>query len=309
MNAPSDPHIYSLPNELFVHILSPFPTSSLLPLATVSHRFHALILRILHYRLLISASLNEYKLILECFHPSSKLIEPHVFCKYLGTDGLSDQHEGKGSLYENVDTAQQLARLGSLYSRFRPEVTVEERSSGTRLIPSTNTIEQPDDLLVTRPINLEANEDFSQLCVVVNVVKVMPGSNLLLSAVTVEDGVIRLFRNWLKTRTKHSNQPSGFSSPAGRLDKNIGSFSNEDSSHLLWVGQSQNVGLKVRVREKVDQSRHFPILVHRDEEESTSYELDIEELHIRTTRLLMTTEQSLEQQDYLKAVIFTGNSR
>ena len=73
---------------------------------------------------------------LECFHPSSKLTEPHVFCKYLGTDGLSDRHEGEGSLYENVEDAQRLGMLTSLYSTFRPEATVEERGSGMRLVPS-----------------------------------------------------------------------------------------------------------------------------------------------------------------------------
>lgn len=123
-------------SQVFVQILSPLPTRSLLPLATVSHRFHALILRILHYRLLQSAALKEYKLMLECYHPSSKLSEPHVFCQYLGTDGLSSQYEGQGSLYDNLETAQKLGRLTSLYSRFRPEATVEERSSGARLVPS-----------------------------------------------------------------------------------------------------------------------------------------------------------------------------
>ena len=84
----------------------------------------------------MSASLQEYKLILECFHPLSKLVEPHVFCKYLGTDGLSDQYEGKGSLYEDVDEAQRLGRLSSLYSRFRPVATVDERPSGARRLSS-----------------------------------------------------------------------------------------------------------------------------------------------------------------------------
>ena len=74
---------------------------------------------------------------LECFHPSSKLTEPHVFCKYLGTDGLRDRYEGQGSLYENVETAKKLGRLTSLYSRFRPEATVEEQNSGARLVPSS----------------------------------------------------------------------------------------------------------------------------------------------------------------------------
>jgi hypothetical protein len=67
--------------------------------------------------------LTDYKLILECFHPTSKLTEPHVFCKYLGTPGLSDKYEGEGSLYENIDTAQQLGRLGTLYSIFKPVET------------------------------------------------------------------------------------------------------------------------------------------------------------------------------------------
>jgi hypothetical protein len=136
-------HLYSLPNEVlyartilspspnlhdqvFVQILSPFTTRELLPLAMVSQRFYALILRLLHYRLLLSASLTEYKLILECFHPTSKLTEPHHFCNYLGTPGLSDKHEGEGSLYENIDTAHQLGRLGSVYSIFRPIETEEE---------------------------------------------------------------------------------------------------------------------------------------------------------------------------------------
>lgn len=286
-------HLYSLPNEVFAQILSPFSTRALLPLTTVSHRFHALILRILHYRLLLSASLKEYKLILECFHPTSKLIEPHVFCKYLGTDGLSNKYEGEGSLYENVETAQQLGRLSTLYSRFRPEVTVEERSNGARLVPLADY--DPDRLAVTRPVNLDEDENFSQLCVVVNIVKVMPGTNLLLSTMTVEDGVIRVFRDWLKEQTK---RPGSATTPGGDSD--------DGDSHMLWVGQSKNVGLKVRVREKQYINRHAPVLVHQDEDPFVSYELYIDELHIRTTRLLMTMEQSLqEEQNYTKAMIFT----
>lgn len=112
-----------------MQILTPFTTRELLHLATVSQRFHALVLRLLHYRLLLSASLTEYKLILECFHPTSKLTEPHVFCKYVGTPGLSDKYEGEGSLYENIDTAKQLGRLGSVYSIFRPVESEEEGSA------------------------------------------------------------------------------------------------------------------------------------------------------------------------------------
>ncbi|PWY66033.1 F-box domain protein [Aspergillus sclerotioniger CBS 115572] len=289
-------HLYSLPNEVLVQILSSFSTRSLIPWARVSYRFHALILRILHYRLLVGAPLQEYKLILECFHPSSKLIEPHVFCTYLGTDDLNS-YEGNGSLYENTDTAQQLGRLSSVYSRFRPEVTVEERSNGTRLVPVTDDGQDPhrDDLVVTRPINLEEFEEFFQLCVLVNIVKVMPGTNLLLSAHTVEDGVIRVFRDWLRDEEKRFREfiPEG----AGH-------------SQMLWVDQSKSVGIKVRVRGKKFLNQHIPLLVHRDDEQFTSYELDIEELHIRSVRLLLTLEKSQEeQQNYYKAVVLTPNIR
>jgi hypothetical protein len=270
--------------QVFVQILSPFTTCELLPLATVSQRFHALVLRLLHYRLLLSASLAEYKLILECFHPTSKLIEPHVFCTYLGTPGLSDKYEGEGSLYENIDTAEKLGRLGSLYSKFKPESPGEESPA------------------LKRPVNLEGFEEFSQLCVVVNVVKALPGTTHLLSAVNVEDGVIRLFRGWLKSQ---ANDPQ--SSP---------------DQHTLWVTQSKNVGLKFRVREVTRLDSSLPVLIHRDEESFLSYEIVIDgmtlcpswasgslivvtELLVRTTRLLLTVEQSLqEQQHYPNAVVF-----
>ncbi|KAL4742333.1 hypothetical protein BDV11DRAFT_181071 [Aspergillus similis] len=279
-------HLYSLPNEVFVQILYPFTTRELLHLATVSQRFYALVLRLLHYRLLLSAQLTDYKLILECFHPTSKLTEPHVFCKYLGTPGLSDKYEGEGSLYENINTAQQLGKLGTLYSIFKP-VETEEDSAAVAL--------DPDSLAVRRPVSIESFEDFSQLCVVVNVVKVLPGTDVLLSAVNVEDGVIRLFRDWLKSQTK--NPP----------DLQPHTSSESQGHELLWVDQSKNVGLKFRVSEVTRLDSNFPVLVHRDEETFSSYEIVIDELHIRTTRLLLTVEQSLqEQQSYPKAVIFTS---
>ncbi|KAL4789935.1 hypothetical protein BDV19DRAFT_351390 [Aspergillus venezuelensis] len=285
-------HLFSLPNEVFVQILTPFTTHELLALATVSHRFHALVLRLLHYRLLLSASLTEYKLILECFHPTSKLTEPHVFCKYLGTPGLSDKYEGEGSLYENVDTAGQLGRLGSVYSIFRP-VESEEAPAPNEQLDTNKPIN--GSLAVRRPVSIEGFEDFSQLCVVVNIVKVIPGTDVLLSAVNVEDGVIRLFRDWLRSQVDRPQKPVYHDSSGG------------PESGLLWVDRGKNVALRFSVREvnKLDSS--FPVLVHRDEESFSSYEISIDELHVRTNRLLLTVEQSLrEQQNYPKAVVFTA---
>ncbi|KAH8691438.1 F-box domain protein [Talaromyces proteolyticus] len=306
-------NIYSLPNELLVQILTPFTTRSLLPLTSVSHRFHAIILRILHYRLLLAASLQEYKLILECFHPSSRLTDPHSFCTYLGTPGLSNNYEGKGSLYENCKTAEKLSRLSSVYSRFRPDhITTDQESRSNNVFqPPTGTNGVSENSLTgahhdvveanshisneirffKKQISLDEFESFSQLCTMVNLVKVANNSTRLLSALNVEEGVIRIYKDWLREQSKRDHINTD--------DSNL----PDDDEGILWVDTAKNVGLKVRVKER-RWNREAPILIHRDEELATTYEVEIEEIRIRTTRLLLTVEQSLaEQQNYFKAII------
>jgi hypothetical protein len=286
------------PLQVFVQILSDFSTRALLPLTSVCHRFHALVLRILHYRLLFSTPLKEYKLLLECFHPISKLTEPHVFCKYLGTDGLSERHDGKGSLYENVDTAHQLSRVTGLYSRFRPEVCTpeeKEKSSksgryGAHLAPSpgrmlllsgvagfirtdVNRGGDGDDRAVTREVLLDGFEDFSQLCVVANLVQVLPGTSLLLSALTIEDGVVRLWRDWLLRQSRKWRAAMERAREEGN-EKSV----NLPDDEILWVDTDETVGLKLRVRPK-EWNPSLPVLVHqddRDEGSDVAYEVDLE---------------------------------
>ncbi|KAJ5372874.1 hypothetical protein N7517_004880 [Penicillium concentricum] len=328
MNPNSAVTLDSLPNEIFVQILSDFSTRALLPLTSVNHRFHALVLRILHYRLLLSTPLKEYELLLECFHPSSKLTEPHLFCKYLGTDGLSERHDGAGSLYENVDTAHQLGRVTKLYSRFRPEVIKHEEqgtngpkfgfSPGRMLLLSgvvgfiradiNGGREGKGDDAVIREVTLDGYEDFSQLCVVANLVQVKPGTSLLLSASTIEDGVIRLWREWLRDQSGEIKKTSETDLEEGSEKASV--CSDED---ILWVDISKTVGLKMRVRPKAwDPS--FPVLVHQDDRNDESWvgyeiilqgelllplrgsRIDLIELHIRSTRLLLAVEQSKEEQ-------------
>lgn len=240
----------------------------------MSHRFYALICRILHFRLLVAAPIPSRHLILECYHPTSRLSSPYAFCTYLGTDGLSAEYNGKGSIYENCEVTERLGRLCGLYSRFRPHVQVEEslqllqsseQTSGAS-VTDTNTVSvegnnrvreqgQTNTASVRRLVSLEGGEGFSQLCIVVDLVKVKEGSGLLLSVTTVEDGVIRLWRDWLKERSK-------------------GDQDNEEEG-VLWVGSAKHVGLKLRVREQ-RWNRNAPILVHRDEEPAVSYDVDIE---------------------------------
>ncbi|CAG7941648.1 unnamed protein product [Penicillium nalgiovense] len=305
----------SLPNEVFIQILSYFSTRALLPLTSVNHRFHALVLRILHYRLLLSMPLKEYKLLLECFHPSSKLTEPHVFCKYLGTDGLNEHHDGTGLLYENIDAAHHLGRVTGLYSRFRPEVSSDEEDErgaigskfgfppGRMLLLSevvgfiradiNGGQEGKGEDDVIREVTLDGYEDFSQLCVVANLVQVKPGTSLLLSASTIEDGFVRLWREWLRGQSERMKKTAEIDWEENSDKAQM--FSDDD---ILWVDMSKTVGLKMRVRPKTwDPS--LPVLIHQDDRDDDSwvgYEVILEELHIRSTRLLLAVEQSKEEQ-------------
>ncbi|EHY58863.1 uncharacterized protein HMPREF1120_06865 [Exophiala dermatitidis NIH/UT8656] len=149
--------LYSLPNEILVSILSGFETHALLPLVVVSRRFHSIILRILHFRLLLAAALPDYKLILEAYHPSKRYSDPYLFCTYLGTDGLSSKHEGEGSLYEDCPGEQgKFAKLGALYSRFRPERPSVQGSMPARRIAGAVTSQASSN--PTQPIYAEEGD-------------------------------------------------------------------------------------------------------------------------------------------------------
>ncbi|KAE8550018.1 hypothetical protein EYB25_008546 [Talaromyces marneffei] len=287
--------LYTLPNEILVQILNPLATRALLPLASVSHRFHDVVLRILHYRLLLISSLKDYTLLLECFHPVSKLTDPHFFCTYIGTPGLNDKYEGKGSLYEGCKSAEYLGRLSNVYSCFRPEIDTTAIQNDDTIDDDHDNNEPEGQPLVKKEVNLDGLEDFSQLCSIVNLVKIMPNSRILISAVTVEDGIIRVWRDWLKRKAKKDQH-----------DATTNMQRTDDEDDVLWVNNEKTVGLKLRVKEKKCNRPMLPVLMHRDEEEEepVSYEVEIEELRIRTTRLLLTVEKSVsEQQSYPNAVI------
>lgn len=200
-----------------------------------------------------------------------------------------------GSLYENCETAEKLARLGSLYSRFRPGPPMEDDNGRTFLVPPSgrvlelagaleslgadNTTEESHEeppQLIKRMVNIEEFEDFSQLCTVVNLVKVVPNSSMLLSAVTIEDGIVRVWRDWLKYQSKAAFKAQEHSAYEGNVGGKSGTSANDpNDSRILWVDRNENVGLKLRVKEK-RWNRFLPVLIHKDEELAVSYELEIE---------------------------------
>ncbi|PGH27951.1 hypothetical protein AJ80_00205 [Polytolypa hystricis UAMH7299] len=347
--------LYSLPNEILVSILSPLSTRALLPIILVSHRLYALISRILHYRLSSTAPLHDYKLILECYHPSCKATEPYLFCNYLGTDGLEEEEGGKhaadglSSVYENCAPTARLGRLEGLYSRFRPrpvewDAKMRVRSSAppvgapmvagggggggaagptngaTAAEPFANrwTSNGNGNGLVSHSIILDGYEHFSQLCTMAHLVR----KNAFPTRADLADGIVRLWRQWLAERARwDTDEKKKNKEEEGRRNGGVAGrdmqkadksdvrarpkIPVQDDPSILWVDGLKTIGLKLRVEERTAQEQ-IPVLMHRDENITVNYEVEFEELVIRTTKLLFAVEKSREEEDYdhSKAVIF-----
>ncbi|KAI0469594.1 F-box domain-containing protein, variant [Xylaria cf. heliscus] len=264
----------SLPNELILNVLDSLPTRSLLPLAAVSRRLRGLVGRLHYYRLVEATVLQGRELLLECYHPSDRLSTPSLFCKYLGTDGLSEA--GEDACMED---------LNQLYSRFKLFLGDEYRRPRARW-PTARVIEGIEEPLIEVPsydVNLEEGELFTQLCAVTNLVKVGPRRGLFLSIDEVHNGVIRVWRDWLREQAERS----------ATEQQQVGQTCPDDSS-VLWIDSSKNVGVKFRVLPKAESQT--PLLLSRDDDPPVSYTLEYQELIVRTNKLLLTLETSEDEQ-------------
>ncbi|KAH9877065.1 hypothetical protein IAQ61_002428 [Plenodomus lingam] len=314
----SECYIYRLPNELLLHLFTPIPTPDLLPLTAISRRIYNLILRILHNRMVAASELHNYTLLLECYHPSAKLTEPAYFCAYRGTDGLT-QYDRDGAC-----DAGALGRMHGMYSRFRPHRRDLEPGGrrvmarpgdipGSRTFPGTVQDKGSGDI-VKQILNLEAHELFTQLVAQTNLVKIAPRSGLFTAFVGVEEGVLRVWRDWLKdadTRCRdhptatvqQPNKAEGKGKAVAKED--VEGAADLDDPQILWVSPAKNTGLRFNVRPKKFR-RDVPILIRSDEDLPVSYEIEFVELVIRTSHLLFTLEESMVQEDNSsgQAVVF-----
>ncbi len=273
--------------QLFAQVLMPFPTRTLLPLATVSHRFHDLILRIVHHRLLAAASLQDHKLILECFHPSARLTTPGLICDYIGTGGLSNGFDGEADLYKGVDRAGRLGKLSDIYSHFRPVGPDEERRPRRQRHPAGDVPGYPNvsnTLTAAAPSNeteapsqivsLESHELFSQLCTIANLVKAVPNVGFLLSCVTIGEGVIRIWRDWLAQQSVLPRSKGKYSLGTSSVTSASKTDSFEDWERILWLDIACNVGIRLHVIEREDLGT--PILMRLDEDAHVAYSIEFE---------------------------------
>jgi hypothetical protein len=116
--------------------------------------------------------------------------------------------------------------------------------------------------LVSQDIYLESHELFSQLMSVVNVVRTGPKKDLFLSCVTVGEGLMRVWRDWLAERAAEGREGEG-------------KWEGGAEKRLLWSSVDRHVGLRLRVLEREDMGR-VPILVSRDEDPNVGYTLQYE---------------------------------
>lgn len=272
--------------QLLSSVLAPFTTDELLPLTRISHRFNALVLRLLRRRLLATAPLGDFRLILECYHPSCKATEPYLVCTYRGTDEPSGDPD---DIYSGPDG---LRKLRTLYSRFKPhkkdgELRLGARRTYGRTVLMTDvanshilaeaifrqTVVTDDEnkggdrnSLPIQTVMLDSFENFSQLCVGANIL----GRGTFTTCVTLADGTIRLLREWLLEQafpTEYQSQTTG--------DEKANGDNIPADSQLLWVDAEKTAGLKFRVHEVTTESDK-PVLVSQDEEVAVTYEVELE---------------------------------
>lgn len=203
-------------------------------------------------------------------------------CDYIGTDGISSSTPSPSGGDELPCKIGSLGHLMTMYSRFRPHVseprrTRQRRFRNERLVPHNQDASQT--------ITLDPAELFSQLCTNTHVVKTIPNSDFILSCVTIGEGVIRVWRDWLADHKGLCGESHEWHGTRWRPS---------ERSRMLWMGVGENVGLRVRVAEREDLSA--PVIQDVGEDAMVSYDLEYEELVIRTVQLLLKVEDALAQE-------------
>ncbi|KAF4637552.1 hypothetical protein G7Y89_g521 [Cudoniella acicularis] len=230
----------------------------------------------------VAASHKDYKLILECYHPSAKFYTPYLFCDYIDTPGLSRDDCEALRADENNGS---LGKLSKLYSYFRPlkpdsyrRVLRPHPAGGWPTLPPIGLVNKHEEL-VCQDVYLDSHELFSQLVTTTNIVKLGPKPGVFMSSVNVGEGLTRVWRHWL--------------SECVRCEAQEDEPRYEREKKLLWADSANNVGLRMNVVERKDLE---PIVVRRDEDPPVSYTLQYKELAVRTSQLLLMMERSFEQE-------------
>lgn len=262
--------ISPLPLQVLLSILAHFPTIHLTQLSLVCRRFASLVCRLLQRRLQAVASLPANDLIFECFTPAAKLTTPSLDCRYIGTriggpgrslleEQVADVEDGDGKTEEKEGLPAGLDRLTRMYSVFQPLAPNENRRTCLRRTDGSSS--QPERQSAMELVYLESEQPFEQLCAITSVGRPGPRPGLYTSHVNINDGVLRLWRDWL---TQQSSDLAGSGGGGGGGD--------DDDRQVLWVDAGRTVGLRMRVMH--GPAERMPILYGPDDQPSVSYRLE-----------------------------------
>ncbi|KAK5118511.1 hypothetical protein LTR62_003026 [Meristemomyces frigidus] len=251
------------------------------------------------------------------------------------TDGLEDVVSDVESTSSCVG---KIHRAGQLYSRFRPQLReppIQPQKHPAGDVPGSRTWREPSsadyeslldslpgEQIVSKTVTVDAHDLFSQLTTLVYLGKRETTKGLLFSIQEVSEGTIRVWRDWLSKQcesrkfsdgdsiiVQHDTSTSsatGKGKGKGGSDSVTGRADPTKDASILWINtRDDNVGIKFRVKER-KWRRANPILYSSDVEVPVSYEVEFEEVYVRTAHLLLKLEEAQNQMDNHggKAIVF-----
>jgi hypothetical protein len=218
-----------------------------------------------------------------------KLFEPPYFCTYRGTEGLS-LYETEAEDEANI--GERLGKMRSMYSRFRPHQR-ELEEGGRRVLPRPGDVpgsrtfpgtakDKYEGETVKQTLSLEGHELFTQLVSQTNLVKIGPRHGLFTCFVDVEEGVMRVWKDWLAETAAKGRQERA-AVPVEAVEavvkgKEIVREKHEEKvdmndPRILWVSASKDTGISFNVKERKFR-RETPILLRTDEDMPVTYEIE-----------------------------------
>jgi hypothetical protein len=130
---------------------------------------------------------------------------------------------------------------------------------------------------VKQVLSLEGHELFTQLCAVATLVRPGPRRGLFSSIQPVEEGVVRVWREWLKMMvgmTDDGIPEAGSGAQAERQEVGSATEEVQRDERILWIDLKKNVGLRLKVTQW-EWRRDMPVLWNADEDDvAMSYEVE-----------------------------------
>lgn len=142
-------------------------------------------------------------------------------------------------------------------------------------------------------LSLDGHELFTQLVSQTNLVKIGPRNGLFSSFVDVEEGVVRVWRKWLRDVAAEGNRQKSDAvqnepvEVVGKGKEPVLEVTENDEKkgevdRVLWVTTKKHTGIRFNVQER-KLRRDAPILIRADEEDMpVTYEIEYDGMRITT---------------------------